>query len=56
MASFNLEQSARELTGAIAKGPPLSSVSLAARKAAEAAPSAPISLAVAALLRAFGTE
>jgi acetyl esterase/lipase len=43
MTSFNLEQSARELTEAIAKGPPLSRVSLAdARKAVEAAQSAPI--------------
>jgi hypothetical protein len=57
MTSFNLEQPARELSEAIAKGPPLSGVSLAdARKAAEAAPLAPTSLAVAALLRAFGTE
>ncbi len=45
MTSFNLEQSARELTEAIAKGPPLSGVSLAdARKAVEAAQSAPISM------------
>ena len=45
MTSFNLEQSARELTDAIAKGPPLSGVSLAeARKAVEAAQSAPISM------------
>jgi hypothetical protein len=29
MPSFNLEQSARELTESIAKGPPLSGVSLA---------------------------
>jgi acetyl esterase len=43
MASFNLEQSARELTEAIANGPPLGGVSLAdARKAVEAAQSAPI--------------
>jgi acetyl esterase len=43
MTSFNLEQSARELTEAIAAGPPLSGVTLAeARKAAEAAQSAPI--------------
>jgi acetyl esterase len=43
MTSFNLEQSAREFTEAIAKGPPLSGVSLAdARKAVEAAQSAPI--------------
>ena len=43
MTSFNLEQSARELTEAIAKGPPLSGVTLAdARKAVEAAQSAPI--------------
>jgi acetyl esterase/lipase len=43
MTSFNLEQAARELSEAIAKGPPLSSVSLAdARKAVEAAQSAPI--------------
>src|SRR5580693_2161088 len=45
MTGFNLEQSARELTDAIAKGPPLSSVSLAeARKAVEAAQSAPLSM------------
>jgi acetyl esterase len=45
MTSFNLEQSARELIAAIAKGPPLSGVSLAeARKAVEAAQSAPISM------------
>lgn len=45
MTSFNLEQSARELTEAIAKGPPLSGVSLAeARKAVVAAQSAPISM------------
>jgi hypothetical protein len=44
MTSFNLEQSARELTEAIAKGPPLSGVTLAdARKAVEAAQSAPTS-------------
>jgi acetyl esterase len=43
MTSFNLEQSARELTEAIAQGPALSGVSLAdARKAVEAAQSAPI--------------
>jgi acetyl esterase len=43
MASFNLEQTARELTEAIANGPPLGGVSLAdARKAVEAAQSAPI--------------
>jgi acetyl esterase len=43
MTSFNLEQSARELTEAIAQGPPLSGVTLAdARKAVEAAQSAPI--------------
>jgi acetyl esterase len=43
MTSFNLEQSAKELTEAIAKGPPLSAVSLEqARKAVEAAQSAPI--------------
>jgi acetyl esterase len=43
MMSFNLEPSARELTEAIAKGPPLSGVSLAdARKAVEDAQSAPI--------------
>jgi acetyl esterase len=43
MTSFNLEQSAREFTEAIGKGPPLSGVSLAdARKAVEAAQSAPI--------------
>ena len=45
MTSFNLEQSARELTEAVAKGPPLGGVSLAdARKAVEAAQSAPISM------------
>jgi acetyl esterase len=45
MTSFNLEQTARELTESIAKGPPLSSVSLAeARKAVEAAQSAPLSM------------
>ena len=45
MTSFNLEQSARELIEAIAKGPPLSRVSLAeARNAVEAAQSAPISM------------
>jgi acetyl esterase len=45
MTSFNLEQPARELTDAIAKGPPLSGVSLAdARQAVEAAQSAPISM------------
>jgi hypothetical protein len=45
MTSFNLEQSARELTEAIAKGPPLSGVSFAdARKGVEAAQSAPISM------------
>jgi acetyl esterase len=43
MTNFNLEQSAWELTEAIAQGPPLSGVSLAdARKAVEAAQSAPI--------------
>jgi acetyl esterase len=43
MTSLNLEQPARELTESIAKGPPLSSVSLAdARKAVETAQSAPI--------------
>jgi acetyl esterase len=43
MPSFNLEQSARELTEAIAAGPPLSGIPLAeARKAVEAAQSAPI--------------
>lgn len=43
MPSFNLEQPVRELTESIAKGPPLSSVSLAAaRKAVEAAQSAPL--------------
>jgi acetyl esterase len=43
MASFNLEQTARDLTEAIANGPPLGGVSLAdARKAVEAAQSAPI--------------
>jgi acetyl esterase len=45
MTSFNLEPSARELTEAIAKGPPLRGVSLAdARQAVEAAQSAPISM------------
>ena len=45
MPRFNLERSARELTDAIAKGPPLSGVPLAeARKAVEAAQSAPISM------------
>ena len=45
MTSFNLEQSARELTESIAKGPPLSGVSLEqARRAVEAAQSAPISM------------
>jgi len=45
MTSFNLERSARELPEAIAKGPPLTGVSLAdARKAVEAAQSAPISM------------
>src|SRR5579862_1654982 len=45
MTSFNLEQSARELTGLITEGPPLSSVSLAeARNAVEAAQSALISM------------
>jgi acetyl esterase/lipase len=45
MTSFNLEQSARELTEAVAKDPPLGGVSLAdARKAVEAAQSAPISM------------
>ena len=45
MTSFNLEQAARELTESIAKGPPLSSVSLAeARKAVEAAQSASFSM------------
>jgi acetyl esterase len=43
MTSFNLEPSARELTELIAQGPPLSGVPLdAARKAVEAAQSAPI--------------
>jgi acetyl esterase len=43
MTSFNLEQSARELTESIAQGPPLSGVSLAeARRAVETAQSAPI--------------
>jgi acetyl esterase len=43
MTSFNLEPSARELTEAIAAGPPLSGVPLAeSRKAVEAAQSAPI--------------
>jgi acetyl esterase len=43
MMSFNLEQPVRELTEAIANGPPLSGVSLAeARQAVEAAQSAPI--------------
>ncbi|MGA9835037.1 MAG: alpha/beta hydrolase [Trebonia sp.] len=45
MTSFNLEQSARELTESIAKGPPLSGVSLEqACRAVEAAQSAPISM------------
>jgi acetyl esterase len=45
MTSFNLEQSARELTESIAQAPPLSGASLAeARKAAEAAQSAPLSM------------
>jgi acetyl esterase len=45
MTSFNLEQPARDLIETVAKGPPLSSVSLAeARKAAEAAQSAPLSM------------
>jgi acetyl esterase len=45
MTSFNLEQSARELTEAIANGPPLGGVSLEqARGAVEAAQSAPISM------------
>ena len=34
MTSFNLEQSARELTEAIAKGPTVSGVSLAVARAA----------------------
>jgi hypothetical protein len=43
MTSFNLEKSAKELTEAIAKAPPLNGVSLEdARKAVEAAQSAPI--------------
>jgi acetyl esterase len=43
MTSFHLEPSARELTEAIASGPPLSGVPLAeARRAVEAAQSAPI--------------
>jgi acetyl esterase len=43
MTSFNLEQSARALTEAVAQGPPLSGLSLAdARQAVEAAQSAPI--------------
>jgi len=43
VTSFNLEQSARELAEAIAKGPPLSGVSLEqARRTVEAAQSAPI--------------
>ena len=43
MTSFNLEQSARTLTEAIAQGPALSGVALAAaRTAVEAAQSAPI--------------
>jgi len=43
MTSFSLEQSARELTESIAKGPPLSGVPLEqARRAVEAAQSAPI--------------
>jgi acetyl esterase len=42
MTSFNLEQSARALTEAVAQGPPLSGLSLAdARQAVEAAQSAP---------------
>ena len=45
MTSFNLERSARELTGLITEGPPLRSVSLAeARNAVEAAQSALISM------------
>jgi acetyl esterase len=45
MTSFNLEQSARDLIETVAKGPPLSSVSLAeARKAVEVAQSAPLSM------------
>jgi acetyl esterase/lipase len=45
MTSFNLEQPARELIESIAKGPPLSGVSVAeARKAVEAAHSAPLSM------------
>jgi acetyl esterase len=45
MTSFNLEKSARELTDAIARSSPLSAVPLTeARKAVEAAQSAPISM------------
>ena len=45
MTSFHLEQPARELTESLAKAPALSGVSLAqARKAVEAAQSAPISM------------
>jgi acetyl esterase len=43
MTTFNLEQSAKELTEALSKAPPLSGVPVAdARKAVEAAQSAPI--------------
>ena len=43
MTSFNLEKSAKELTEALAKAPPLNGVPLEdARKAVEAAQSAPI--------------
>jgi acetyl esterase len=43
MTSYQLEEPARELTATLAKGPPLTQVSLAdARKAVEAAQSAPI--------------
>jgi acetyl esterase len=45
VTSFNLEQSARDLTESIAEGPPLGALSLAeTRKAVEAAQSAPISM------------
>ena len=41
--TFNLERSAKELTDALAKAPPLTAVPLAdARKVVEAAQSAPI--------------
>src|SRR5579863_9961730 len=45
MTSFNLEQSAKELTEALAKAPPLTGLPLGdARKAVEAAQSAPIAM------------